>query len=263
MQQLLVVKIGGNIIDNDVALTEFLKDFTAINGPRVLIHGGGKLATQLSTRLNIPTQMVNGRRITDADTLQVVTMTYAGWINKNITAGLNALGANAIGITGADASLLPAVKRPVTDVDFGFVGDLLTDKVNINLLHTLLHNNLLPVIAPITANSSGQLLNVNADTVAAAIATALSQSYNVSLVYCFEKSGLLADVDKDDSIIENITAATVEVLKQNGTITAGMLPKVDNALAAVAKGVKRVVIGNAAHINAIANNKTGYGTTIS
>lgn len=262
MKELLVVKIGGNVIDSEEALNAFLKNLASIPGNKILVHGGGKLATEMCAKLNIPTQMVNGRRVTDTETLKVVTMVYAGWINKNITAKLQAQGCTAIGLSGADAALLPAVKRPVTDVDYGWVGDLVADKINAHLLNTLLTQGNTVVLAPITANSEGRLLNVNADTVASVIAEGMSKLYQTTLVYCFEKDGLLRDVNDNNSVVREIKTGEVNELKQQGIITDGMLPKIENAIAAINKGVSKVVIGNAAHIQQLVTNQTQYGTHI-
>jgi acetylglutamate kinase len=262
MEPLLIAKIGVNIIDNEQALNSFLTDLAAIPGAKLLVHGGGKLATELSNQMGIPTQMVNGRRITDEATIRVVTMVYAGLINKKITAQLQAKQCNAIGLCGIDGQLIPAIKRPVKEVDFGWVGDILYPQVNHTLFSHLLRDGLLPVIAPISGDAEGNLLNINADTMAGAVAQALCPYYNVTLVYCFEKNGLLANVDDDNSVIPNINTLSAEALKQNGTINKGMIPKIDNALQATNAGVQRVVIGHARHIANIAAQQNGYGTTL-
>lgn len=262
MEKLLVVKIGGNIIDNNQALDKFLIDFASLPLPKILVHGGGKLATELSQRLGIVTNIVEGRRITDLETIKVVTMTYAGWINKNITARLQALNCNAIGLCGADAKLLPAVKRPVKEIDYGLVGDLDYENVNATLLANFLSIACTPVIAPVTANATGDLLNVNADTVAQALAQALSSFYNTTLIYCFEKKGLLADVNNNDSVIAEVNKLNADLLKQQGVIAQGMIPKIDNAVNAIEKGVQKVIIGHAAFIKEMAEEQKGYGTYI-
>lgn len=262
MENLLVIKIGGNVIDNVTALSAFLQNIAAIPGKKILVHGGGKLATELSAQLGITTQMVNGRRVTDKPTVKVVTMVYAGYINKSIVAALQANNCAAVGLCGADAQLLPAVKRPVTDVDYGYVGDLLKDKINTGFLQALLNAGTLPVIAPITSNAEGQLLNINADTVASSIAEAMSQHYNTTLIFCFEKNGLLRDVNNPDSVVPVIKTTGIDELKQQGIITDGMLPKIDNAAAAISNGVSKVVLGHAQHITQLANSTTGYGTHI-
>ena len=248
MQKLLVVKVGGNIIDNAPALDSFLANLAAIDGHKILVHGGGKLATELSTQLNIPTQMVEGRRITDTETIKVVTMTYAGWVNKTIVAQLQAKDCTAIGLSGADAKLIPAVKRPVKDIDYGWVGDLEAKKVNATFLKTLLVSGVTPVVAPISCDAEGNLLNVNADTVARTLAEAMGKDYAVTLAYCFEKNGLLMDVNDDNSVIEEITLVNAKELKASGVISDGMVPKIDNAFGAIANGVNTVVIGHANNI---------------
>lgn len=262
MQQLLVIKIGGNILDNSSALESFLSDFVAIEQAKILVHGGGKLATELSNKLGIETQLVDGRRITDADTLQVVTMTYAGWINKSVVAKLQEKNCNAIGMSGADAKLFPANKRTVKEIDYGFVGDLNSATVNKAFLNSLIAEKVTPVVAPISADAAGQLLNVNADTVARTIAEAMSESFEVKLIYCFEKSGLLRDVNDDASVIRDISFDTAEQLKQEGIITSGMLPKIDNAMGAIRNGVKEVVIGHTKDILSIAKGEQRFGTSI-
>lgn len=262
MQELIVVKIGGNVIDDDKALHSFLHDFAAIGGHKILVHGGGKLATELSYKLGIETKMVEGRRITDEATIKIVTMTYAGYINKKIAAILQAKGCNAIGMSGVDARIIPAVKRPIREIDYGWVGDIKSEEVNSNFLHKILEAGITPVIAPIACDDEGHLLNINADTVAQSIATATSRQYNVRLVYCFEKIGVLTNVEDDNSVIAAITISDGDTLKVNGTISKGMIPKIDNACSAIKSGVKSVVIGHAAHISQIAKKEKGYGTTI-
>lgn len=263
MQELIVIKIGGNIIDNEQALHAFLTELSAISMPKIIIHGGGKLATELSTKLGIETKMIDGRRITDAETIKVVTMTYAGFINKNIVALLQARGCNAIGLSGADARIIPAAKRPVKDIDYGWVGDIETNKINSSFISKLLIDGHTPIIAPIACDDAGHLLNINADTVAQSLAVALSSIYETTLIYCFEKNGVLTDVDNDHSVIPQISISEVETLKANGTLSKGMIPKIDNASTAIKDGVKKVVIGHAAHISQIAKKEKGYGTIIS
>ncbi|HWB63907.1 MAG TPA: acetylglutamate kinase [Chitinophagales bacterium] len=262
MKELLVIKIGGNIIDDDKALASFLEDFASVNTDKILVHGGGKLATRLSTSLGIETKMEDGRRVTDEETIKVVTMAYAGWINKNIVAKLQAKGCNALGLCGADASVIPAVKRPVGKIDYGWVGDIESKNVNINFLSGLINQNITPVFAPVSSDGSGNLLNINADTIARTIAEAMSTEFETRLIYCFEKRGLLMNVEDDSTLINEINAGKVEELKQYGVITAGMLPKIDNALGAISGGVSEVVIGHAAHIKHIAQKQKGYGTYI-
>lgn len=255
MEQVTVIKIGGNIIDNDAALAQFLKAFAATPGKKVLIHGGGKLATRLADKLEVPQQMIDGRRITDAETLRIVTMVYAGFINKNIVAQLQAAGVNAIGLSGADGNLVLAHKRTGAAHDYGFVGDI--DGVNTDLLQQLLDSGNTVVVAPITHDAKGQLLNTNADTMAQAIAQSIAAHYQVNLVYSFEKSGVLRNADDDTTVIPKIDPATYTQLKEEGAIFAGMIPKLDNAFAALTKGVNRVIIGNAQHLPQLIEGTSG------
>ena len=255
MDKLYVIKIGGNIIDNEAKLPSFLKEFAAVNGKKVLIHGGGKLATKLANELNIPQQMVEGRRITDAETLRVVTMVYAGYINKNIVAHLQAYGCNAVGITGADGNAIQAHKRLSSTIDYGFAGDI--DVVNTPFLTGLLHQDHTLVVAPITHNKQGQLLNTNADTVAQEIAKALSTSFEVHLIYSFEKSGVLSNAEDESSLIKEINPLSYRQLKETGVVYAGMIPKLDNAFAALSSGVKRVIIGKAENIQNLIEGTSG------
>lgn len=263
MEQLIVIKIGGNVIDNTPVLEKFLSDLCTIDGPKILVHGGGKLATELSTSLGIETKMVEGRRITDDATIRIVTMTYAGFINKTVVAKINACGGNAIGLSGVDAHLIPAAKRPVKDIDYGWVGDILPGRINTNLLSALLSAGLTPVIAPISGTADGHLLNINADTIAQSLAVAMSRLYQTTLLYCFEKNGVLSDVTDEDSVIPLIRISEAADLKANGTIGSGMIPKIDNACQAVSDGVSQVIIGRSDDIISIANNKHGHGTRIS
>jgi acetylglutamate kinase len=262
MKELLIVKIGGNIIDDEKAMKTFLSDFASITMPKILVHGGGKLATDLSAKLGIETKMIEGRRITDEETLRIVTMTYAGWINKSIAAKLQAEGMNAIGLSGVDANIIPAIKRSVKDIDYGWVGDILTDKINSSFLNQLLNDEITPVIAPIAADGAGHLLNVNADTIAQSLAEAMSALYETTLIYCFEKKGLLSDINDESTVISEITEHDAETMKANGIITKGMIPKIDNALKAIKHGVKTIVIGHAIDIKLIAQKQKGYGTYI-
>ena len=258
MEKLYVIKIGGNIIDDEKKLTAFLKSFAAIGEKKILIHGGGKLATKLADQLNVPQQMVEGRRITDAETLKIVTMVYAGLINKNIVAQLQAAGTNAIGLSGADGNVIFAQKRVVKDQDYGFAGDV--EAVNAGFLHNLLQQNMAPVLAPITHNGKGQLLNTNADTIAQETAKAMSASYNVSLVYSFEKAGVLLHADDETSVIPVIDPAKYADLKEKGLVFAGMIPKLDNAFSALGSGVQKVIIGKAENLSSLV--KGDAGTTI-
>lgn len=243
MDNLYIIKIGGNVIDNSENLHYFLKDFAALRGKKILIHGGGKLATEMSRSMGIEPKMIEGRRITDIDTLRVVTMVYAGLINKNIVAQLQTAGCNALGLTGADGNLIRASKRPVKETDYGLVGDLFEGSVDTTSLNALLSAGFFPVFSAITHDGQGQLLNTNADTIAAGLALAMAGTFNVSLVYCFEKKGVLKDVNDEDSVIREISAAEFESLKQQQVVAGGMLPKLQNAFSAISNGVAEVYIG--------------------
>lgn len=263
-QHLFIIKIGGNIIDDELKLAGFLKAFASISEKKILVHGGGKLVTKLATQLNIQQEIREGRRITDSETLKLVTMVYAGFINKNIVAALQAHNCNALGLCGADGNSIMAHKRKPGSaigepgIDYGFVGDV--DTINQELLELLLSNDLALVFAPLTHDANGQLLNTNADTIAKEIAKALSTLYNVTLVYSFEKKGVLTDQADENSVITRIDPTTYEKLKTNGTIFAGMIPKLDNAFGALTGGVEKVVIGNAEEIHQLIKGETG--TTI-
>jgi acetylglutamate kinase len=258
MENCYVIKIGGNIIDDDEALKAFLLAFAAVPGRKILIHGGGKLATRLAEQMGLPQQMVDGRRITDAETLKVVTMVYAGFINKNIVARLQALGCNAAGFSGADGNLLLAHKRVVSGTDYGYAGDI--DAANGTALEAWLGQGLQLVIAPITHDGRGQLLNTNADTIAQEIAKACSGSFRVSLIYSFEKTGVLLDVGDEASLIPVLDRKYYAELKKEKKIFAGMIPKLDNAFAALDQGVHRVIIGKGEQLENLITGKTG--TTI-
>lgn len=255
METLYVVKIGGNIIDNEAKLAEFLQSFAALPGKKILVHGGGKLATQLAEKMEVPQTMVDGRRITDAETLKIVTMVYAGDINKRVVASLQSHGCNAIGLTGADGNAILAHKREKGGIDYGFAGDV--DAVNGELLHALLSLNMAVVLAPITHNGKGQLLNTNADTIAQETAKGLSSHYNVQLIYSFEKSGVLLDANDDNTVISTIHPAYYETLKAEQKIFAGMIPKLDNAFAAIRSGVEKVIIGKAEELTALIAGTAG------
>ena len=254
-ETLYIIKVGGNIIDNDEKLHAFLQSFSTLQGKKILVHGGGKLATKLAAELNIPQQMVDGRRITDAETLKIVTMVYAGYINKNIVATLNALGTPSIGITGADAHAIKAHKRKHPSIDFGFVGDV--DSVNIPFISSLLNQDLNVVVAPITQDGEGQLLNTNADTIAQELAKAMSSSFETVLIYSFEKKGVLRDINDENSFIPVIDAPTYKQLKNEQAIFAGMIPKLDNAFEAIQAGVKKVIIGDAGSLHELVSGSTG------
>lgn len=241
---LKVFKISGNIVDNPEALDNFLADYAKYEGKKILVHGGGKIATKISAALGIETVMIDGRRVTDKATIDVVTMVYAGGVNKSIVAKLQGLGVNAWGVCGADGVIMPADKRPVKTVDYGFVGDVRVDDINTKALDMLIDNGYSVVVAPITIDKSGQLLNTNADTVAQSVATAMSKLYEVELVYLFEKSGVLLDINDEASVIAEINKSYYEELKAEKKIFDGMLPKIDNAFTAIDKGVKSVRICN-------------------
>lgn len=255
MESLFTIKIGGNIIDDEAKFSSFLQKFALIERPKILVHGGGKLATQLAEQLGIPQQLIEGRRITDAQTLKIATMVYAGYINKNIVAGLQALHCNSVGLCGTDGNLIVAHKRQHPTVDYGFVGDV--DSINVSWLKNFLDNKITPVIAPITADKNGQLLNTNADSIAQEIAKAMSRLYEVELIYSFEKKGVLQDTNDNTSVISSINKEKYEQLKNGKKIFAGMIPKLDNAFAALNSGVKRVRIGNAEELDQLISGKTG------
>jgi acetylglutamate kinase len=237
-QALHIVKIGGNIIDAPEALASFLANFAAIQGRKLLVHGGGKTATSMAADLGIVSQMIDGRRVTDTESLRIVTMVYAGWINKSIVASLQALKCNSIGLTGPDGAFVISKKRNPEPIDYGFVGDI--EHVNSKDLAGLITAGFSPVFAPITADVSGQLLNTNADTMAQALAIALSEYFETTLTYCFEKQGVLMDPNDDNSVISQINSANFAQLKADGIVSAGMIPKLENALKAVAQGVQAV-----------------------
>ena len=261
-QQIYIIKIGGNVIDNSENLYHFLKDFTAIDGYKILVHGGGKVATQLSETLGIEPKLVDGRRITDIETLRVVTMVYGGLINKNIVAQLQRFGNNAIGLTGADGNFIRTKKRPVKSIDYGFVGDIDEGSVDPTSIQKLLKTGFTPVFCAITHDGEGQLLNTNADTIASALAIAMSKLYESTLIYCFEKKGVLMDINDEDSLIKEIDPAGYEELKRKEIIHSGMLPKLDNAFTAISCGVKSVIIGHAADLGQIKQQET-FGTRLS
>ena len=243
MNQLTVVKIGGNVIDNPDALKRFLTTFATLPGDKILVHGGGKIATQIAEKLGVQTTMVDGRRITDRPMLDVVTMVYGGLVNKQIVAQLQALDVNAIGLTGADASTILARKRPVKEIDYGFAGDIV--EVDSGQIRFFLRQSLTPVYAPLTYDDEGTILNTNADTMASAIAVDMSHHDAVTLVYCFEKKGVLANPDDDNSVIPELTPTLYAEHKTAGTINKGMIPKLDNAFGALEKEVSRVIICHA------------------
>ncbi|MFX0556464.1 acetylglutamate kinase [Maribacter sp. CXY002] len=241
-QKLSIVKIGGNVIENKTELNKFLKLFTALDGIKILVHGGGKLATQLASKLGIESKMVNGRRITDAETLEVITMVYAGLTNKNIVAQLQANGCNAIGLSGADGNAIQAHKRPVKEIDYGFVGDV--DSINTSTIDELLKINLTPIFCAMTHDGNGQLLNTNADTIASELAIGLSDIYKTTLFYCFEKKGVLMDISDEDSVVKHIDTTKYQQLLNKGIVAEGMLPKLENCFHALNNNVNKVCLGD-------------------
>ncbi len=244
MNKLYIIKIGGNVLDDDQALAAFLRDFASIQSPKILIHGGGKIATKLGEQLGIVSKYINGRRITDAPTLDLVTMVYGGLINKQIVARLQTMNCNALGVTGADGNLIKAVKRPVKEVDFGFVGDITTESVNSTLLYFLLKQNVIPVFAPLT-HADGTILNTNADTIASVLAISLSKHFDVRLIFCMEKRGVLSNVNDENAVIRLMNETLYQELLREGVLTDGILPKLENAFAALRAGVKEILIGKA------------------
>lgn len=256
MKNITIVKVGGAVVEDEARLEVLLHDFAALEGPKLLVHGGGRRATKVAEALGVESRMVNGRRITGKDMLEVVTMVYGGLINKNIVARLQARGINAVGLTGADMDVIRSDRRPVVDgVDFGFVGDV--RRVDADRLKMLIDAGVTPVMAPLTHDGRGSMLNTNADTIASSVATAFVGHYDVTLVYCFEKKGVLSNPDDDDSVIERITRSDYEKYVADGTISGGMMPKIENALNAVDAGVRQVVITSATAIG------SGSGTVIS
>ncbi len=254
-QSLQIIKIGGNIINDKETLSTFLSNFSQIKGLKILVHGGGKRATVLANDLGLQPKMIGGRRVTDEANLEIVTMVYAGLLNKNITAELQHNNCNAIGLSGTDANCILAHKRIIKDIDYGFAGDV--DEVNSEVIKLFLENKMTPVFCAITHDKKGQLLNTNADTISSEIAKALSSDYDVELVYCFEKNGVLKDVNNDNSVIESINKVIYEDLKQKNIIAEGMLPKLKNSFEALDNGVKRVIIGNQ---EVISNRNQKYTT---
>ena len=250
-----MIKVGGAVVEDEAQLTQLLQDFSAIEGRKVLVHGGGRRATKVAAQLGIETQMVNGRRITDASMLEVVTMVYGGLVNKNVVARLQAQGIDALGLTGADIDVLRSHKRPLKNrVDYGFVGDV--DRADGDKLHTLIEAGIVPVMAPLTHDGMGNILNTNADTIAGETAKALAKHYDVTLVFCFEKKGVLSNPDDDESVIPTITRADFDRYVADGTISGGMIPKIENAFNAIDAGVGRVVITKADSIG------LNFGTVI-
>ncbi|MCU4154854.1 acetylglutamate kinase [Carboxylicivirga sp. A043] len=240
--RLTIVKVGGKVVEEEESLKAFIKDFASIAGQKILVHGGGRSATAIAEQLGFETKMVDGRRITDQKMLDVVVMVYGGLVNKNIVAQLQALNKQAVGLTGADLDCVRAIKRPVKDIDYGYVGDVTS--VNSEQLEELVKNGVIPVVAPLTHDGEGQMLNTNADTMAAELAKAFASSFRVSLVYCFEKKGVLENPDDDDSVIANLTSDLFSEYKESGVVSEGMIPKLDNGFAALKRGVSEVYITN-------------------
>lgn len=243
--KLFVIKIGGNILDNAAAQQLFLQQFADISAKKILVHGGGKIATTIGKQLGIEPNYINGRRITDEATIDLVTMVYGGLINKKLVATLQAMNCNAIGLTGADANIIPANKRPVAEIDYGFVGDIKNEEIAVNNLQVFLENNIVPVMAPLTHDGEGQMLNTNADTIASALAVALSKQYDVRLIYCFEKKGVLENIEDETSVISLINKKKYQQLLNDKKLADGILPKIENAFAAINSGVQEVLIGDA------------------
>ncbi len=252
MEKLFIIKIGGNILDDANAQQLFLENFAQVSAKKILVHGGGKIATTIGKQLAIAPNYINGRRITDKATIDLVTMVYGGLINKKLVATLQSMNCNAIGLTGADADIIPAIKRPFVNsplghggIDYGFVGDIKNEEIGAEILQTFLNKNLVPVVAPLTHDGKGQLLNTNADTIASALAVALSKQYDVRLIYCFEKKGVLQNVDDETSVIALINREKYQQLLQEKKLADGILPKIENAFAAINSGVNEVLIGDA------------------
>ena len=247
MEKLTLIKVGGKIVEEPDTLQQLLRDFSSIEGHKVLVHGGGRSATKIASQLGIESQMVNGRRITDAEMLKVVTMVYGGLVNKNIVAGLQALQVNALGLTGADMNIMRSDKRPVKDVDYGFVGDV--KEVNADVLASLIQQGIVPVLAPLTHDKQGHMLNTNADTIAGEAAKALAKYFDVTLMFCFEKKGVLLNEDDDESVIPEIDRVSFQKYVAEGIIQGGMIPKLENAFQAIDAGVKEVIITQASEIH--------------
>ena len=259
-QSLHILKIGGNVQEDESLLSQVLHDFAHIQGPKLLVHGGGKRATAIGRRMGIEPNIIDGRRITDAATLEVAMMVYGGLMNKRLVAKLQALGINALGLTGADLNVIRSVKRPVREIDYGFVGDI--EEVNEGQLGFLLHHGITPVMASLTHDGQGTMLNTNADTIASVVAQSLADLFEVHLVYCFEKAGVLINVDDPSSLVKELDQGKMEELRSKGSIADGMLPKLSNAFAAVDAGVKEVLICHASAIDRLGTPEF-VGTRIS
>ena len=255
MDKLTIIKVGGQVIDNPEKLDTALKTFVDLPGKKILVHGGGKKASDISRRLGIIPKLIDGRRITDASTLEIVTMVYGGLVNKNIVARLQALGQNSLGLTGADGNVIPAHKRIHESIDYGYVGDFSAEDINVTFIQSLLTGNITPVFCALTHDGKGNLLNTNADTLAAGLAVSLCHQYKVTLIYCFEKPGVLLDVEDDNSLVHELDFARYEQLKAEGIVVDGMIPKLDNAFSVVRKGVRVT-------IKEVSNLATNIGTTL-
>lgn len=260
-ERLFVIKIGGSIIDHEEDLKSFLRVFAAIKGRKILVHGGGKIATKIGEQLGIHADYVKGRRITDGATIDLVTMVYGGLINKKIVAVLQALGSDAVGLTGADGGTIPAVKRPVRDIDYGFVGDIDPEKIAAGRVSLWLENGLVPVFAPLTHDGQGQMLNTNADTIASTLAVSLSGTYEVRLIYCFDKKGVLRDINSEEDVVHLINKAVYRTLLEKKALADGILPKLENAFDAIDHGVREVLIGRASDLDQNLGNEVA-GTLI-
>ncbi|MEO6220152.1 MAG: acetylglutamate kinase [Ginsengibacter sp.] len=256
-ESLHIIKIGGNVIDDDNALASFLKDFSTIAGKKILVHGGGKIATSIGDKLGIQSEYIDGRRITNDETIGLVTMVYGGLVNKKIVASLQALNCFAIGLTGADVNVLPAIKRPVKEIDYGWVGDINAEDINPGTWQIFLENGMVPVLAPLTHDSNGHILNTNADTMSAVLSIALTKCYRVKLIYCFEKNGILENVDEEASVISNLNINFYHQLKKDKKLYAGILPKIDNAFHAADNSVDKVIIGNSKDLLQMVNGICG------
>lgn len=255
--RLLIVKIGGNIIDDKGALQDFVEKFAALPGKKILVHGGGKLATSVATEMGIPVNMVDGRRITDEANLRIATMIFAGLTNKTIVAQLQANGCDAVGLSGGDGNVIQTMKRPVKDIDYGYVGDVMHDSVNVASIKKFLDGGFTPVFSAITHNGQGQLLNTNADTIASALAVAMTSIYETSLIYCFEKQGVLRDMKDDQSVMPELSMNDFERMKKIRSVAEGMIPKLQNAFDALSKGVATVSVGHASALHLIQNERAG------
>lgn len=253
MKALHIFKIGGNIINDTNQVLAFLKKFNEIKGHKLLVHGGGVLATQLAEKMGIKQTIIEGRRITDKETLDTIVMVYAGLINKNIVAKLQMLNCNAMGLCGADSNIIKSIKRPIANIDFGYVGDILPKGVDALQIKNILDNNIIPIISPVTHDGKGNLLNTNADTIASAVASAMSLYFQTTLTYCFEKKGVLSDPQTDESYLPELNKETYLKLKNEGIISKGMIPKLDNAFRALENGIEQIQI---CHANNITTNKT-------